>query len=85
MSPAERIRECIARGVYDARPFVLAHSGGVMDVMRVDRILSWEEAPDFYRSECFEVADSVHARMLLAQAEDRGAAPPAAGDERRAA
>lgn len=67
---AERIRECIARGVYDARPFVLAHSGGVLDVMRVDRILAWEEAPDFYRSECFEIADSVHARMLLAQDED---------------
>jgi hypothetical protein len=69
----QRIRDCIARGIYDARPFMLAHSGGVMDVMRVDQVLAWEDAPDFYRSECYEIADSVHARMLLAQAEDADA------------
>lgn len=66
----DALRETVARGVYDVRPFTMAVSGGVMEVMRVDQVLDWESAPSFYRSECFEIADGVLARMLLDQQRD---------------
>jgi hypothetical protein len=63
------LREVIARGVYDRKPFRIARSGGVMEMMQPEQELSWEDAPGWYRDECFDIADGVHARMLLAQAE----------------
>ncbi|MGZ8343716.1 MAG: hypothetical protein ACXW27_08985 [Allosphingosinicella sp.] len=81
----DALRETIARGVYDARPFTMAVSGGVMEVMRVDQVLDWESAPRFYRSECFEIADGVLARMLLDQQRDAGEALERAAVDARAA
>lgn len=78
-----RLRETIARGVYDVRPFTLAVSGGVMEVMRVDKVLPWEEAPSFYRSECFEIADGVMARMLIDQQAEAGEALARTADAAR--
>lgn len=84
-SPPETLRETVARGVYDARPFRVAHSGGVMEMMAPAAERSWDEAPDWYRSECFEIADSVLARMLLAQSEEAETALGRVADAARAA
>lgn len=67
MTADQSLRETIARGVYDARPFRIARSGGVMEMMVAEQALAWEAAPGWYRAECLEIADAVQARMLLAQ------------------
>ena len=59
-------REIAARAIYDRRPFTIAQSGGVMDMMRVDKVLDWDGAPAFYQAECYELADAVLARLALA-------------------
>ena len=67
--PATRsMREVIARAVYRVRPFRVAEPGGVMDgCLSVSREMSWDGAPSFYRSECFEIADAAILDMVLAQ------------------
>lgn len=64
---ASSLRETIAIGIYEARPFTVAQTGGVMDVMRIDKVFAWADAQSFYRSECYDIADSVLARMLLSE------------------
>ena len=59
------LRETIARGVYDARPYRTARCGGVMEMMVAEGDTAWDAAPPWYRAECYEIADSVLARMLL--------------------
>lgn len=82
--PPDAPREVIARGVYDARPFRIARSGGVMEMMAPARELGWDEAPAWYRAECYEIADSVLARMLLDQQREAGEALERAADAARA-
>jgi hypothetical protein len=69
-------RDVIAMAIYERRPFVIAQSGGVLDMMRTEKVCSWDEAPGWYRSECWDLADAVHARLLLPET---GAAPPNRG------
>ncbi|SMF70617.1 hypothetical protein [Allosphingosinicella indica] len=73
------IRDTIALGVYDARPFVLYEPTGVMERgVRPARRFTMDEAPAFYRDEVYELADAIHARLLLTL-------PAAAPDEAAAA
>lgn len=67
--PATRShREIIARSIYRVRPFRIAKSGGVMDGCLSDaRELTWDGAPAFYQSECYELADAIILDIVLAQ------------------
>lgn len=59
------VREVIARAIYGRQPFRVAQTGGVLDVMRTERVFEWEDAPSWYRSECWELADGVCAALML--------------------
>lgn len=73
MKPEDSLRELIARAIYDTRPFATASRGGVLEMMCPDPSPAWESAPGWYRDDCYELADGVLARLLLAQAGDAGA------------
>jgi hypothetical protein len=62
------LRDIVVDAVYASRPFSISTSGGLMQPMREARDLPWEEAPAWYRSECYELADLIVARLLLAGA-----------------
>lgn len=66
------MREVIARSIYRQRPFRTAMSGKIMDGFLTEtRVFDWEEAPEFYRGECLEIADGVMADLMLAQHAER--------------
>lgn len=61
-------REIIARAIYRLRPFRIARSGAVMDgFLSVSRELGFDEAPAFYRDECYEIADGIVYDLALAE------------------
>jgi len=59
-------REIAARAIYALRPFRIAQSVGVLEMMSPVREFDWDAAPDFYQQECFELADGVLNALQLA-------------------
>lgn len=61
-------REVIARAIYRQRPFRTARSGAVMDgFLTCTHEFDFAGAPDFYRSECYELADGIILDLALAE------------------
>lgn len=61
-------REIIARSIYRLRPFRSARSSAVMDgFLTTVHEFDFDGAPDFYRSECFELADGIILDLALAE------------------
>jgi hypothetical protein len=61
-------REVAARAIYNRRPFRVTMSGSVMDPLAcTTRESDFEGAPDFYRDECYELADAVLAALSFAE------------------
>lgn len=59
-------REVAARAIYDRRPFRMTSSGSVMDPLSSTmQEFSWDDAPVFYQTECYELADAVLAALSL--------------------
>lgn len=66
------MREVIARSIYRQRPFRTASTRSPTEPwLREDRLFAWEEAPDFYQGECYELADGILADLAVAQAAER--------------
>lgn len=61
-------REIAARAIYARRPFRTAATGGVLDgCLTLAREFDFEDAPAFYRDECYELADGVLAALSFAE------------------
>lgn len=73
------LRETIARAIYAERPYAIAESGGVMMPLREAREVAWADAPDWYRGECYDLADGIAGRLVMIAAAQPAAA---AGDYR---
>jgi hypothetical protein len=60
-------REIAARAIYSRRPFRTAMSGAVMDgFLSMSREFDFDDAPAFYRDECYELADAVLSALAFA-------------------
>lgn len=67
--PAEReSREVIARAIYRVRPFRIAQTAGVMaGFLHPTHEPDFDGAPDWYRAECYELADAAVLDLALAE------------------